>query len=124
MTKKAVSCHVERTLEIVGGRWKALLIGELLHGTRRFSELHRALAGVSHRTLSQQLRELEQRGIVRRKVYPQIPPKVEYSLTALGISLEPVLMAMHKWAVDHENEIGVKVTKAKRSTPRATLPLT
>ena len=118
MTRKAVSCHVERTLEIVGGRWKALLIGELLQGTRRFSELHRTLAGVSHRTLTQQLRELEQYGIIRRKVYPQIPPKVEYSLTALGRSLEPVLMAMHNWAEAHAEDIGKRKSTIPRATPR------
>jgi DNA-binding HxlR family transcriptional regulator len=102
--KKAVSCPVEQTLEIIGGRWKVLVIHELLEGTRRFSELQRALIGVSHRTLTQQLRELEQAGIVRREVFGEVPPKVEYSLTPLGRSMQPVLMAMHQWAVDHAGE--------------------
>jgi DNA-binding HxlR family transcriptional regulator len=99
MSKKEVSCPVELTLEVIGGRWKVLAIHELLKGTRRFSELHRALKGVSHRTLTQQLRDLEKRGILNRKVYREVPPKVEYSLTPLGSSLEPVLLAMHEWAV-------------------------
>lgn len=99
--KKAVSCPVEQTLEIIGGRWKVFVIHELLQGTRRFNELERALVGVSHRTLTQQLRELEQFGIVRREVFGEVPPKVEYSLTPLGRSMQPVLMAMHQWAVEH-----------------------
>ena len=70
---------------------------DLLGGTRRFAELSRALQGISARTLSKQLRELEADGIVARRVYPQIPPKVEYSLTPLGQTLKPVLTAMHAW---------------------------
>ena len=104
--KKAVNCPVEQTLEIIGGRWKVLVIHELLQGTRRFNELERALVGVSHRILTQQLRELEQFGVVRREVFGEIPPKVEYSLTPLGTTLRPVLMSMHEWAVDHAAEIG------------------
>jgi DNA-binding HxlR family transcriptional regulator len=101
MSRKAVGCPVEVTLEVIGGRWKVMVIHELLQGTRRFSELHRALKGVSHRVLTQQLRELEARGLIHRKVYPQVPPKVEYSLTPLGCSLQPVLTAMHAWAEQH-----------------------
>jgi DNA-binding HxlR family transcriptional regulator len=97
MNRKAVSCPVETTLALIGGRWKVLVLHELFGGIRRFSELHRALVGVSHRTLAQQLRELEAKGLVRRKVYRQVPPKVEYSLTPLGESLKPVLDAMHEW---------------------------
>jgi DNA-binding HxlR family transcriptional regulator len=106
VSKKAVSCPVEQTLEIIGGRWKVMVIHELMKGTRRFNELERALVGVSHRTLTQQLRELEQAGIVRREVFGVVPPKVEYSLTPLGRSMRPVLMAMHQWAEDHAGEIG------------------
>lgn len=95
--RKAVACPVETTLRVIEGRWKVMILHYLLPGTKRFNELHRLLKGVSHRTLAQQLRELERDGIVRRKVYPQIPPKVEYSLTKLGMSLEPILSAMHAW---------------------------
>lgn len=95
--RKAVACPVETTLRVIEGRWKVMILHYLLPGTKRFNELHRLLKGVSHRTLAQQLRELERDGILRRKVYPQIPPKVEYSLTKLGMSLEPILMAMHTW---------------------------
>jgi DNA-binding HxlR family transcriptional regulator len=97
MGKKSVCCPVETTLAVIGGLWKVLILRELLGGTRRFNELRRALAGVTHRTLTQQLRELEAHRILRRKVYRQVPPKVEYSLTPLGESLKPVLDAMHEW---------------------------
>lgn len=100
MTKKSVACPVEITLDVIHGRWKVLIIHHLLEGTRRFSELHRFLKGISHRTLSQQLREMESDRLVKRKVYRQVPPKVEYSLTPIGRSLEPVLLAMHTWGED------------------------
>src|ERR1700760_331148 len=98
MPKKSVGCAVETAIEIIGGRWKVLILQELFGGTRRFSELHRALAGVSHRTLTQQLRELEAHGILRRKIHRQVPPKVEYSLTPVGETLRPVFAPMHDWA--------------------------
>ena len=95
--KKSVSCPVETTLDVIGGRWKVLALYYLMPGTKRFGELQRALAGISARTLAKQLRELEADGIIDRRVYSQIPPKVEYSLTAAGKRLEPVLQAMHRW---------------------------
>ena len=103
MSLKSVSCPVEATLRVIDGRWKVLVIHHLLDGTKRFSELHRALPGISHRTLSKQLRELEADGIIDRKMYPQIPPKVEYSLTASGRTLRPVLLAMHEWGEAFES---------------------
>lgn len=96
-SRKAVSCPVESTLRVIEGRWKVLALHHLMGGVKRFNELNRLLVGVSPRTLAKQLRELERDGIVRRKVYPEIPPRVEYSLTALGRSLEPVLLAMDTW---------------------------
>ena len=105
MAAKNVSCLVETTLAVIGGRWKVLILQQLFDGVRRFNELHRALAGVTHKTLTQQLRELEADGVIARKVFVQIPPKVEYSLTPLGKTLEPVLTAMHKWAERHGDEL-------------------
>ena len=99
-----LSCAVETTLEIVGGRWKVLILHELFQGVRRFNELHRALNGVTQKMLTQQLRELEDDGIVHREVYPQVPPKVEYSLTPLGRTLEPILDAMHEWGRRYTQE--------------------
>lgn len=99
-----LSCAVETTLDIVGGRWKVLILHELFQGVRRFNELHRALHGVTQKMLTQQLRELERDGIVHREVYPQVPPKVEYSLTPLGRTLEPILDAMHEWGRRYSQE--------------------
>ena len=90
-------CPIERTLGVIGGVWKVLILRELLSETRRYGSLHRSIIGVTHKMLTQQLRELERDGVVRRKVYHQIPPKVEYSLTALGLELAPILKAMHSW---------------------------
>ena len=95
--RKKVGCPVETTIEAIGGRWKVLVIHHLLGGSKRFGELTRLLDGVSARTLTRQLRELEDSGIVNRKVHAQIPPKVEYSLTPFGRKLTPILDAMHEW---------------------------
>jgi DNA-binding HxlR family transcriptional regulator len=95
--RSAKKCPAETTLEVIGGRWKVPILWHLLAGTRRFSELSRALNGVTQKMLTQQLREMEHDGIVARKVYPQVPPKVEYSLTPDGRSLKPVVEAMCKW---------------------------
>jgi len=94
---KNVSCPVENTLEVIGGRWKVLIIHFLLNDTLRFGELARALQDISARTLSKQLRELEAAGVVHRNDFGEIPPKVEYSLTPRGKSLQPVLQAMEDW---------------------------
>lgn len=102
MPKKAVGCAVETAIEIIGGRWKVLILQELFGGTKRFSQLQRALSGVSHRTLTQQLRELERHGILDRQIHPQIPPKVEYFLTPLGETLRPVIGVMHDWAEEYK----------------------
>ncbi len=98
-TKKAASCPVETTLKVIGGRWKVLIIHYLLDDTRRFGELSRSLGGISARTLSKQLRELEDDGVVDRKDFGEIPPKVEYSLTQLGKTLESVLLSMEAWGL-------------------------
>jgi len=91
------NCPIEVALEVIGGMWKTLIIRELMDGTRRYSEIHRALAPVTHKMLAQQLRDLENDGVVMRKVYPQVPPKVEYSLAPLGQELVPLMGAMKLW---------------------------
>jgi DNA-binding HxlR family transcriptional regulator len=96
-----LTCAVESTLEVIGGRWKVLILRELLQGVRRFNELHRALHGITQKMLTQQLRELEEDGIIHREVYLQVPPKVEYSLTETGKTLKPILDAMHDWGVKY-----------------------
>ena len=101
---KTQSCPVETTLKVIGGRWKVLIIHYLLEGTMRFGELTRSLGSISARTLSKQLRELEADGVVDRKDFGEIPPKVEYSLTPLGKTLEPVLYAMEAWGLSVEKK--------------------
>lgn len=102
---KTVSCPVEVTLRVIAGRWKVLVLYYLFEETKRFNELHRLLGGISHRTLAKQLRELARDGIVHREAYPEVPPRVEYSLTALGRSLEPVLAAMNDWGEAFEHRL-------------------
>ena len=88
------NCPVEATLELIGGKYKALILWHLSQGILRFSELRQVIKGATPKMLTQQLRELEANGLVHREVYPVIPPKVEYSLTETGRSLMPVLVAM------------------------------
>lgn len=90
-------CPVEITLDILGGKWKGLILYRLLDGKKRFGELKKLLPKVTQRTLTLQLRELEQDGIVIRHVYAEVPPKVEYSLSPLGVSIKPIIVAMHDW---------------------------
>lgn len=90
-------CTVEAAVSLIDGKWKCVLLFHLLRGTARFSELRRRLPGVTPRMLTNQLRELEADGLVVRTVYAQVPPKVEYNLSPLGRSLEPVLMALKGW---------------------------
>src|SRR4051794_8517647 len=97
MKNRTYGCPAEATLEVIGGRGKKLILWHLFQETKRFSELMRAVSGITQKMLTQQLREMERDGIVHRKVYPEVPPKVEYSVTPLGRSLKPVVAAMCKW---------------------------
>lgn len=101
MKKKEVSCPVETTLALISGKWKVMIIYYLLKGVTRFNQLQRDLSGITHRTLSKQLKELEADGLIVRTDYGEIPPRVDYKLSPLGKSLEPVLAAMHKWGEKH-----------------------
>lgn len=94
-------CPLELTIDVLDGKWKRLILYYLFDGTKRFGELQRLLNGVTRRMLTQHLRELENDGIVHREVYQQVPPKVEYSLTPLGMTLEPVLEVMLKWGREY-----------------------
>lgn len=91
-------CPAELTLDFLSGKWRPMVIYWLMDGPLRFNELQRRLGGVTHRTLSKTLKEMEADGLVTRKDYGEIPPRVDYSLTAKGSSLQPVLMAMEHWA--------------------------
>jgi DNA-binding HxlR family transcriptional regulator len=101
MNANEIKCPAEFTLALIGGRWKIPIIFHLLEGQKRFTELARALHGVTQKMLTQQLREMQRNGLVERKVFAQVPPKVEYSLTDLGISLRPVVDAMCLWGEEH-----------------------
>ncbi|HSQ13212.1 MAG TPA: helix-turn-helix domain-containing protein [Candidatus Deferrimicrobium sp.] len=101
MKANATKCPAEFTLAMIGGRWKIPIVFHLFAGRKRFSDLARALTGVSQKMLTQQLREMARDGLVTRQVYPQVPPKVEYSLTVLGASLRPVVEAMCRWGEAH-----------------------
>jgi len=99
-------CPAEYTLGVIGGRWKIPILYHLFTGTKRSSELRRLLPGITQKMLAQQLRELESHGLLTRKVYPQVPPKVEYTLTPRGHSLKPVVTAMCKWATEKQHRVG------------------
>jgi DNA-binding HxlR family transcriptional regulator len=99
--RKAVGCPAESAVEVIRGRWKLMILHELCDGTVRFGELRRALTGVSEKMLTQHLRELERDGIIARVAYAGTPPKVEYSLTAAGRDLKPILDALHAWGLAH-----------------------
>jgi len=90
-------CPAQRALTVIGGRWKVAILYHLQPQTRRFSELRQLVSPVTPRMLAQQLRELERDGMVRRKIYAQVPPRVEYSLTATGKSVRPIILAMCRW---------------------------
>lgn len=95
--KEQPECVVERTLEVIGGKWTTLILRDLLHGTKRFGELRRSLHTVSPKTLTDRLRFLETRGIVTRTVHPEVPPRVEYTLTERGSELGAIIKAMAEW---------------------------
>jgi len=95
------NCPVEAALDIIGGKWKAILLFHILDGTKRFGELGRLLPGLTQRMLTTQLRELEADGVIARTVYPQVPPKVEYAITPFGRTLEPLLKELALWADSH-----------------------
>ncbi len=105
MYEDSKTCPVEITLLLINNKWKIRIIGSLLNGTRRFNEIRRILEDISQKVLTQNLREMEKDGLVSRKVYPEIPLKVEYSLTKLGYSLKPILDEMVKWGIKYEKNL-------------------
>ena len=103
-TKELPACPVETTLTLIGNKWKVLIIRDLLTGTKRFGELKKSIGSVSQKVRTSQLRAMEEDGIVHREVYAEVPPRVEYSLTELGWSLQPILDAMVSWGNNYKNQ--------------------
>ena len=105
MKKEMPACPVETTLTLISDKWKVLILRDLLPGTKRFGELKKSIGHVSQKVLTAQLRQMEQSGLVNRKVYAEVPPKVEYSLTDVGYSLKPILDAMWTWGEEYQKEM-------------------
>jgi len=99
------ACPVETALTLMGDRWKVRIVRDLLAGTKRFGELKKSLVGISQKVLTQHLRIMETNGLVHRKVYAEVPPRVEYSLTELGLSLKPIHDAMWKWGEEYKKKV-------------------
>jgi DNA-binding HxlR family transcriptional regulator len=100
-----IRCPVEACLEVIGGKWKGLIVFYLLGGTKRFNELRRLLPGVTQRMLTRQLRELEADRIIQRTIYDEVPPRVEYSLTEFGKTLETIIRMLQRWGTEYLDEI-------------------
>ena len=103
--EKLPACPVETTLTLISDKWKVLILRDLLPGTKRFGELKKSIGHVSQKVFTAQLRQMEQSGLVNRKVYAEVPPKVEYSLTDVGYSLKPILDAMWTWGEEYQKEM-------------------
>ncbi len=100
--KEYPACPVEITLMLIGDKWKVLILRDLMPGTKRFGELKKSIGNVSQKVLTAQLRDMEEKGLISRKVYAEVPPRVEYSLTELGKSLSPILDAMREWGENYK----------------------
>lgn len=101
MNKDLPSCPVEITMSLIGDKWKVLIIRDLLTGTKRFGELKKSVTGITQKVLTSNLRQMEASSLIKRKVYAEVPPKVEYSLTETGLSLKPILDSMVKWGNEY-----------------------
>ena len=106
MEKSLPACPVEITLMLISDRWKVLIIRDLLDGTKRFGEIKKSVGNVSQKVLTANLRSMEESGLLIRKVYAEVPPRVEYTLTETGYSLKPILDAMVKWGTEYKQKNG------------------
>lgn len=100
------ACPVETTLMLIGDKWKVLILRDLMDGTKRFGELKKSIGTVSQKVLTAQLRDMEEKGLLTRKVYAEVPPRVEYTLTETGYSLKPILDCMWAWGLDYKAKNG------------------
>ncbi len=99
--RKICPCPVEAAVTIIGNKWRILIVRDLIDGTKRFNELKRSIGGISHKVLTENLRTLEEHGLVKRTVYQEVPPKVEYTLTDTGLSLKPVITSIRDWGSEY-----------------------
>lgn len=106
MEKTLPACPVEATLTLIGDRWKVLILRDLMEGTRRFGELKKSLGGITQKVLTANLRQMEDTGLLTRRVYAEVPPRVEYTLTDTGYSLRPVLDAIAAWGAEYKRNNG------------------
>lgn len=118
VAKELPSVPAERTLKVIGGRWKVFVLYFLFEKPHRLSELRRLIPGVSQKVLVQQLRELEEHGIVDRRIFAEVPPRVVYSVTRLGLSLKPIVGALCDWGKRHASELTDLETAAPRIADR------
>lgn len=122
--KRLPKLPVERALKVISGRWKPVILYHAFDGPRRLSELKRMVPGITQKVLIQQLRELEEHGLIRREIFAEVPPRVEYTTTELGLGLEPILLALCKWGQHHAEvqneleEVTDCVIHPRRSTKR------
>ena len=105
MNKTLPACPVETTLMLISDRWKVLILRDLMEGTMRFGELKKSIGSISQKVLTSNLRSMEESGLLTRKVFPEVPPRVEYTLTATGRSLKPILDAMKEWGRDYKKQM-------------------
>ena len=105
MNEIQLACPVEVTLSLIGDKWKILIIRDLLDGTKRFSQLKKSLPGISHKVLTQNLRTMEESGLLHREVFAEVPPRVEYTLTPRGYSIKSVLDSLAQWGKDYQQDV-------------------
>ncbi len=105
MIKELPACPVETTLTLIGDKWKVLILRDLMEGTKRFGELKKSIGSVSQKVLTSQLRDMEDKGLLTRRVYAEVPPRVEYTLTKTGYSLKPVLDSMRNWGEEYKKAL-------------------
>ena len=103
--KTLPACPVETTLTLISDKWKVLILRDLMPGTKRFGELKKSIGHVSQKVLTSQLRQMEESGLLTRKVYAEVPPRVEYTLTGLGCSLKPIMDAMWTWGEQYQEQV-------------------
>ncbi len=108
MSKPIPACPVEMTLQLIGDKWKILILRDLLTGTKRFGELKKSVTGITQKVLTSNLRDMESSGLLTREVFPEVPPRVEYTLTDTGYSLEPILDSMYSWGENYKRSLNLE----------------